>query len=1013
MDEPRAVDSVWTQWRVVVPIAAVIGALLATLALVNDHALHAEIADDGAEHVASALATFNTMIEMETEGMGATIAAVMRDEEIQRAWLQRDRDLLLQETSPLFEELRADSSITHFYFHDLDGTTFLRVHKPEKRGDVIDRFTMLEAMESGKGQGIEMGPLGTFALRVVHEWRVGDRTVGYIELGKEIEHILAHVSQMVGVDLAVLIDKQYTSRDKYEAGLRMMGRQGDWDASPTWVSIYCTLGDIPVPIKQSTAQDASRRPGSMAPLSWEGTNYQVASVPLQDAGHRPVGRMIVMHDVTAQAAAATLTRLTTALACVIAWAVLVLFCRDVIRKAHARQQLAWEAVQRSKERLAQIAEHSRELIWEIDAEGLYTYVSRACESMLGYTEEDIVGKLHFYDLHPEEGREESRRAAFEVFACREPFGRLPNQVVAADGRVLTVLTNGIPVLDDEGNLLGYRGSDTDITDRKQAEEELSKAVGELTALNRELELARAQAEDANQLKSEFLANTSHEIRTPLNGMIGYLQLVLNGLCDSRDEEMDFLHGAMDSATHLLGLINDVLDVAKIEAGKMIIAPEPVLLASMLAEINSLVRVQADQAGLELVFPPVDEDLVAWCDESRLKQVLLNLVGNALKFTPRGGEVAVSVTRREREGALRIAVRDTGIGIPPDKLDLVFDKFAQVDGSSTRSRGGSGLGLTISRRLVEIMGGAMGCDSGGEGMGSTFHFTLPVYREGEHTAENHSDASAGLAVEGDPAHPLVLVVEDDPIYRRYLCDLMHKRGYSTIWAGTADDAVTAIEAHEPAAITLDYSLPSREGARLNTGWDVLVELLGNERMADTAVIMVTGDHDVADRRLKLEGLPRQIICLEKGEVNDRLSDTIEGVLAASRDSGVRLLLVADDRQFAKVFQRMLEVEGHEVATVGGGAECIEYLREYGEQVGLVLLDLMMPQVSNCDVLRRINTLPRAQQAPILVLTADSNAGNAADRMALVGGGVVSLLTKEEAMTDPDALCAFIAQHLHVA
>lgn len=792
----------------------------------------------------------------------------------------------------------------------------------------------------------------------------------------------------------------------------------------------------------------------------------------------------------------------------------------------------------SRERLAQIAELTRELIWEVDAEGRYTYVSRACRSLLGYAEEDVVGKLHFYDLHPEEGREEFRQAAFEIFARKQPFVGLPNPVVTADGRVLTVLSNGIPLLDENGELVGYRGSDIDITEQlraeqrfrvlfessrdaimtlappdwrftsgnpatlalfgvesetqftaltlwdlsperqpdgtrssdkaramieqamregsayfewthrrldghefpttvlltrmevageamlqatvrditeqKRAEERVAHTLADLRVLNRELELARQQAEDANRLKSEFLANTSHEIRTPLNGIIGYLQLVLNGLYDSEEEQRQFLQGAMESARHLLGLINDVLDVAKIEAGKLSITPQPVALAGVLAEVHSLVRVQAEQAGLQLVFPAVAENLRVWCDADRFKQVMLNLLSNAFKFTPRGGQVTVQAQRREHTGDVRIIVQDTGIGIPPDKIDLVFDKFVQVDGSTTRQRGGSGLGLTISRRLVEMMGGVMGAASAGENQGATFYFTLPLYRGGEQTLlVTEESARLGLQVQGDPDAPLVLVVEDDPEYRRLLCALLHKHGYATIWAGTADDALEAVRRCRPAAVTLDYSLPCREGARLNTGWDVLVELLRDRETRDIPCFLITGDEQVIWHRLRSEPLPSQVVYLDKGEVNEKLGAAIQGVLGSTQQVWGRLLLVDDDPAFTGVVSRLLQRAGHQVEVVRSGSECVRYLRRRGEEVRLVLLDLKMPGMSGYDVLRELKQLPLIKRPPVLVVTAYPEPDNLADRLALASGGVVSLLSKETALLNPEALCARIARYLAAA
>ncbi|MFO8082173.1 MAG: PAS domain S-box protein [Armatimonadota bacterium] len=546
-------------------------------------------------------------------------------------------------------------------------------------------------------------------------------------------------------------------------------------------------------------------------------------------------------------------------------------------------------------------------------------------------------------------------------------------------------------------------------DRRRVSDEREEALVELKIANRSLEMARSEAEEANQLKSEFLANTSHEIRTPLNGIIGYLQLVLNGLCDSREEEREFLEGAAESANHLLALINDVLDVAKIEAGKLRIEPEAVNVASVLADINSLVRVQADQNGLDLVFHPTDEDLTAWCDPERLKQVLINLLGNSLKFTPEGGTVTVSTECVQKEGTIRISVEDTGIGITPDKLNSIFDKFVQGDGSTTRQRGGTGLGLTISQHLVELMGGALGGESEGEGCGSRFFFTIPLYR-GEEASDRHDSPKLTERAECD-RRPLVTVVEDDPGCRDYLLRLLDACGCATLWAGTADDALDLLDRHVPCAVTIDYSLPAREGARLVTGWDLLVELQKDDRFDQTALILVTGDTEVLLRRVASEELPDRVRVIDKLEVPDLLPEAVErAVVGADEQRPARILLADDDPTFCQVLGRMLSDREHEIHRVGSGRECLEYLREHGDDVDLLLLDLRMPEVDGYEVLKRLRTEAGAANLPVLVVTAYPEPETVDQRMLLAGGGLTRLLTKHEVLSDPMRLHALIEQFM---
>jgi signal transduction histidine kinase len=247
----------------------------------------------------------------------------------------------------------------------------------------------------------------------------------------------------------------------------------------------------------------------------------------------------------------------------------------------------------------------------------------------------------------------------------------------------------------------------------------------LRALNAQLEYANQELAQAGQSKDEFLAHTSHELRTPLNSILGFTKLILDGLCKSPEEERELLRDVYASAQHLLGIVNDILDLGRIEAGKMILHIEEVQPRDVLDSTMPLVTVQAKEKRLEIRDETIRMSLPAVrADEVRLRQVLLNLLSNAVKFTPEG-RVTLRGDLASHPGFLRLEVQDTGIGIPRDQREAVFLKFVQVDGKQTRQQGGSGLGLPIARKLVELMGGAIGIEDGAGGQGTRVWFTLPL------------------------------------------------------------------------------------------------------------------------------------------------------------------------------------------------------------------------------------------------------------------------------------------------
>jgi signal transduction histidine kinase len=283
---------------------------------------------------------------------------------------------------------------------------------------------------------------------------------------------------------------------------------------------------------------------------------------------------------------------------------------------------------------------------------------------------------------------------------------------------------------------------------KEVADQLGTAIAHAT-LYKELEQARQQAEQATRRIREFLANVTHELRTPLNGIIGFLKLILEGMADDPEEQTQFLQEAHKSSIYLLDIINDMLDIARIEAGKMELELRSITLDELFSDLESFMGPQAEgrKLSFRIQMPPTSDEIIVYGDYQRLKQVMLNLVGNAIKFTHEGGiTISADVVRKkvtfqdqQFPGMVRVRVADTGIGVSLDKQDKLFQLFSQVDSSRTRQYGGTGLGLAISQKLVEAMGGEVNFYSLGEGLGSTVTFTVPLYQQPVMVSSLESDS----------------------------------------------------------------------------------------------------------------------------------------------------------------------------------------------------------------------------------------------------------------------------------
>jgi|GEM_PF-1980062 len=503
---------------------------------------------------------------------------------------------------------------------------------------------------------------------------------------------------------------------------------------------------------------------------------------------------------------------------------------------------------------------------------------------------------------------------------------------------------------------------SELAQRSRMLEERNRA---LQKSSRELAERTAQIDEASQYKSEFLANMSHELRTPLNSV-----LILAGLLhedrDGRlsDKQREFARTIKQAGTDLLALINEILDLAKVEAGHMELHVAPVPVSELLGSIGDLFGASATESGIELRLVHDEAPEVLQTDRGRVLQVLRNLVGNAVKFTSEGS-VTVSCRRDPGEGlggpAVAIDVEDTGIGIPAERLDAVFEAFQQVDGSTSRRFGGTGLGLSIAREMAALLGGDLSVKST-VGVGSTFRLRLPIGQpeaaaatEEPASTDPSTPAGAALAEPSAASGPrpdrLILIVEDDPTFGSVLVELARGLGLRAALAATAADAWTKLEALRPDALILDEGLPDRRGSEL------LADLRADPRFVDLPVHVVSGADEVPDllRKQTLGVLKKPATQTELNGVFAHLKDEI------ARRPG-RLLVVEDD----DILRAQLgELLGSDTVTVEA-ASSVEEARDRlaAATFDCVILDLGLPGSPGIELLRELRSSEGAQPAVVI-------------------------------------------------
>lgn len=709
---------------------------------------------------------------------------VLCDNTLLREVLQtQDRERLLTLYNPIFQKLKDKYSITHFYFHLPNRVNLLRVHKPEKHGDFIDRFTAREAERSGKtASGIELGPLGTFTLRVVQPIHVGDTLIGYLELGQEIEGILQSIHKRLGIDLAVIIYKGAIERQKWESGMKMLGRESDWNRYEREVLTYYSQPHFPSEYDPFIHTKSQEPANVILNLQFDNRSWSVFGHPIRDVSNAEVGKLIIFNDVTnTEATFSQLLIITASMALLLLsglFALLYVLLRRTDLGIQAQHAKLAESEERHRSLLDAIT-RSDIFLFVVDKEYRVRYMNEAMIKAFG----DMTGKICYKDV----SGYESPCAHCQLHEVLSNKNTVRYQATLADNRSFNM--TGVPYVDADGTLCKLEVMQ-DTTEQKRVEHE--KAI-------LEKKLLRAKQIEAIGL---LAGGVAHDLNNILSGIVGYPELMLHTL-PKESALRPPLMAIQDSGKRAAAVVTDLLTVARGAASirephdlnalvqEYLNSPEFQKLTTLHPKVRHFQQLDASYSNI-------------LCSPVHIKKSLMNLVTNAAETIADKGTVSISTTNHHIDTAasaeynltegdyVLLSVRDTGHGISEKDLDHIFEPFYT---QKEMGKSGTGLGLTIVWNTIHDHDGKIMVESDEQGTCFTLYFPVSQVKAGE-----QNDNSATHKTTCRSEH--ILIVDDEPLLLDIAKQMLLLLGYKVDSVSSGELAVQFVKEKAVDLIVID-------------------------------------------------------------------------------------------------------------------------------------------------------------------------------------------------------------------
>lgn len=678
----------------------------------------------------------------------------------------------------------------------------------------------------------------------------------------------------------------------------------------------------------------------------------------------------------------------------------------VIQDITQRKQ-SEHALRASEEKYRSLIDHIPDVVWTADSNRELLYISGNAVKVLGFSSEELLENgwhLWMDRIHPEDAAHVSQ-AYQKLFSSGEKFD-VEYRICRKDGEWRWVHDRALSTRPHEG-IMCADGIFLDITQRRQAEAAIQQT--------------KDAAESANLAKSQFLANMSHELRTPLNAIIGFSEILADKTFgDLNDRQLKYSHNILNSGRHLLQLINDILDLAKVEAGRVELMCNTFAVAKALSEVQTIVKTLANKKNISLEVAVAADLPALFADEAKFKQIMYNLLSNAIKFTPDGGKVFVTAAIQTEDGSqmtdgrnpttglgpltsgLRVAVTDTGIGIKVNDQERVFKEFEQVDSSYGRQQQGTGLGLALTKRLVELHGGRIWVESEGvEGKGSTFTFLIPLPKAEAQPTQltDQPDSPCGIVGTATPQEaggiipqgerddtirPLVLVVSNDDSHQQLVGQYLTGAGYEVAVVSETAAMLAALKARRPYAVVIDRKMG---GADDGPGGAGQAPEPPNCRARIPAGIPQVLFSEDGQGRLAFRLLGKDGVVSER--VSTRLVDAIRQSDKTIGKELKTVLIIDDEPAILELLTKTLLYKGFSVLQTSHGRTGVEFATNYLPEV--IILDFNMPEFGGIQVVEQLRAHPRTKNIPILINT--GTVLNEDERQQLAGH-VQSITSKTE-------------------